>query len=270
MSKQPLVSVVMASYNEEPEIITKSIKSIQDQTYRNFELLIYDDSTSPETRKAIDAFTEDERIKVFRSPERVGFVKSLNLGIKAAKGKYIARMDGDDIALPIRFEKEVAYLQAHKDVFVVGGQINIINEKDEITSSRKYPLGGAQLYFFSCFRNPLAHPTIMMRRSLVDHGFQYDESLKMSEDLDFWLRVMNKSLKIANVPDTVLNYRVADNFIEKRSDRKQVEYTANVRKKNFDSKHLFHSILSNAAGWTFTHVPVGAIQKAYKTENRQG
>ena len=92
----------------------------------------------------------------------------------------------------------------------------------------------------------------------------------MSEDLDFWLRVMNKSLKIANVPDTVLNYRVADNFIEKRSDRKQVEYMANVRKKNFDSRHLFHSILSNAAGWTFTHVPVGAIQKAYKTENRQG
>lgn len=270
MSKQPLVSVVMATYNEEPEIIKKSIKSIQDQTYRNLELLIYDDSTSSETRNAIDTFTEDERIKVFRSQERVGFVKSLNLGLKAAKGKYIARMDGDDIALPIRFEKEVQYLQTHKDVFVVGGQINIISEKDEIISARKYPLGGPQLYFFSCFRNPLAHPTIMMRRSLVDHGFRYDESLKMSEDLDFWLRVMNKSLKIANVPDTVLNYRVADNFIEKRSCRKQVEYMANVRKKNFDSRHLFHSILSNAAGWTFTHVPVGAIQKAYKTENRQG
>ena len=107
MSKQSLVSVVMATYNEEPEIINKSIKSIQDQTYRNFELLIFDDSTNPETRNAIDAFTEDERIKVFRSPERVGFVKSLNLGLKTAKGKYIARMDGDDIALPIRFEKEV-------------------------------------------------------------------------------------------------------------------------------------------------------------------
>ena len=265
----PLVSVIMATFNEEPDMIGKSISSIIDQTYENFELLIFDDSTKQETKDKIDSFTTDPRVKVFRFPSRVGFVKSLNKGLEAAKGKYIARMDGDDMSLPIRFEKEVRFLEKHKDIAVVGGQINIMDENNKITSSRSYPLGGMKLYLFSCARNPLAHPTIMMHRSLVDKGFRYDETLKMSEDLDFWLRLLNTGYHIANLPDTVLNYRVQSNFTEKRSSTKQREYMANVRKKNFDSHHLFHSVLSNAFGWMFTHVPAGAINNIYRKENNQ-
>lgn len=265
----PLVSVIMATFNEEPDMIGKSISSIIDQTYENFELLIFDDSTKQETKDKIDSFTTDPRVKVFRFPSRVGFVKSLNKGLEAAKGKYIARMDGDDMSLPIRFEKEVHFLEKHKDIAVVGGQINIMDENNKITSSRSYPLGGMKLYLFSCARNPLAHPTIMMHRSLVDKGFRYDETLKMSEDLDFWLRLLNAGYHIANLPDNVLNYRVQSNFMEKRSSTKQREYMANVRKKNFDSHHLFHSVLSNAFGWMFTHVPVGAINNIYRKENNQ-
>lgn len=265
----PLVSVVMASFNEDPEMIGKSISSILNQTYKNFELLIFDDSTKQETKDKIDSFTTDPRVTVFRFPERVGFVKSLNKGLEAAKGKYIARMDGDDMALPIRFEKEVNFLEKHKDIAVVGGQINIMDETGNITSTRTYPLGGLKLYLFSCARNPLAHPTIMMRRALVDKGFRYDGNLKMSEDLDFWLRLLNAGYHIANLPDVVLNYRVQSNFTEKRSSDTQREYMADVRKKNFDSHHLFHSILSNVSGWAFTHVPVGAINRIYKKENNQ-
>lgn len=265
----PLVSVVMASFNEDPEMIGKSISSILNQTYKNFELLIFDDSTKQGTKDKIDSFTTDRRVKVFRFPERVGFVKSLNKGLEAARGKYIARMDGDDISLPIRFEKEVRFLEKYKDIAVVGGQINIMDETDNITSTRTYPLGGLKLYLFSCARNPLAHPTIMMRRALVDRGFRYDENLKMSEDLDFWLRLLNAGYHIANLSDVVLNYRVQSNFTEKRSSDTQREYMADVRKKNFDSHHLFHSVLSNVSGWMFTHVPVGAINKLYKKENNQ-
>ncbi len=265
----PLVSVVMASFNEDPEMIGKSISSILNQTYKNFELLIFDDSTKQGTKDKIDSFTTDRRVKVFRFPERVGFVKSLNKGLEAARGKYIARMDGDDISLPIRFEKEVRFLEKYKDIAVVGGQINIMDETDNITSTRTYPLGGLKLYLFSCARNPLAHPTIMMRRALVDRGFRYDENLKMSEDLDFWLRLLNARYHIANLPDVVLNYRVQSNFTEKRSSVTQREYMADVRKKNFDSHHLIHSVLSNVSGWMFTHVPVGAINTLYKKENNR-
>ena len=266
---RPLVSVVIPAFNERPDMITDAIKSILQQTYDNIELHIFDDSTKDETRTAIDNFASDPRVNIHRSPERVGFIKSLNLGLEAATGMYIARMDGDDFSHPDRFEKEVAYLETHPEVMVVGGQMNIMDENGQITSSRSYPTGGLKFFLFSCARNPLAHPTIMMRREVVDKGYRYDESLKMSEDLDFWLRLMNDGYKLANLPDTLINYRVMGNFLEKRSSDVQREVMAQVRYKNFDKRHLVHSILSDFSGWLFTHVSRDTIDKAYNRENKR-
>ena len=269
MKNKPLVSVIMPAFNERPDMISDAINSILQQTYRNIELHIFDDSTKNETKAAIDAFMKDSRVEIHRSPDRVGFIKSLNLGLEAATGKYVARMDGDDYSHPERFEKEVVYLETHPDVMVVGGQMNIMDENGQITSSRTYPIGGLKLFLFSCARNPLAHPTIMMRREVVDKGYRYDETLRMSEDLDFWLRLMNDGYRIANLPDIILDYRVMGNFLEKRSSDVQREVMAQVRHKNFDKRHLVHSVLSDFSGWLFTHVPRGAIDKAYNNENKR-
>lgn len=269
MDNNPLVSVVMATYNEEPLMIKQAIKSIVDQTYTNWELQIMDDSTKEETREAIDSFSADHRIHIHRFPDRKGFIRSLNYGLECSEGTYIARMDGDDFSLPDRFEKEVAFLEKKPGIMVVGGQINIMDENGIITSSRSYPTGGIKLAIFSCIRNPLAHPTIMMRREVVDSGYKYDESLKMSEDLDLWLRLINDGYKLANIPDTVLNYRVMGNFLEKRSSDTQREVMAQVRKKNFSKKNIARSLLSNMTGWLFTHIPRGAINKAYQNENKR-
>ena len=269
MENTPLVSVIMPAFNERPDMISDAIESIIKQVYTNFELHIFDDSTNVDTKKAIDKFGEDARVFIHRYPERVGFIKSLNLGLEAAKGTYIARMDGDDFSHPDRFAKEVSYLNSHPEVAVVGGQMNIMDENGIITSFRSYPLGGFKLYMFSCVRNPLAHPTVMMRRELIDKGYRYDESLKMSEDLDFWLRLMNDGYKLANIPDTILNYRVMGNFLEKRSSDVQREVMAQVRRKNFSKRHIFHSALSNLSGWAFTHVSREAIDKLYDKENNK-
>ena len=108
----------------------------------------------------------------------------------------------------------------------------------------------------------------MMRREVVDMGYRYDETLRMSEDLDLWLRLMNKGLRLANLPDTVLDFRVMNNFLEKRSSDVQREVMAQVRNKNFDKHHLIHSILSVFSGWLFNHIPRSAIKKAYQLENK--
>ncbi len=268
-TKRPLVSVVMPAFNERPDMISDAVNSILQQTYNNIELHIFDDSTKEETRAAIDVFKIDPRVNIHRSPERVGFIKSLNLGLEAASGQYIARMDGDDFSHPDRLEKPVAFLESHADVMVVGGQINIMDENGQIISSRSYPTGGLKFFLFSCARNPLAHPTIMMRREVVDKGYRYDDTLRMSEDLDFWLRLMNDGFKLANLPDTLLDYRVMGNFLEKRSSDVQREVMAQVRHKNFDKRHLVHSVLSVFSGWLFTHVPRGAIDRAYNSENKR-
>ena len=152
---------------------------------------------------------------------------------------------------------------------VVGGQMNIMDEEGRITSSRSYPTGGPKFFVFSCLRNPLAHPTIMMRREVVDKGYRYDDTLRMSEDLDLWLRLMNDGYKLANVPDTVLDYRVMGNFLEKRSSDVQREVMAEVRHKNFDKRHIVHSLLSDMSGWLFTHVPRKMIDRAYNSENKR-
>ena len=259
----------MATYNETPEMISKAITSIIQQSYQNWELHILDDSTNEETKAAIDLFASDDRVIIHRQNERLGFIKSLNRGLELSKGSYIARMDGDDYSHPRRFEKEVYFLESHHDVYVVGGQMNIMDENGVITSSRNYPTGGIKLFVFSCIRNPLAHPTIMMRREVVDKGFKYDDTLKMSEDLDLWLRLLNNGYKIANIPEIVLDYRVMDNFLEKRSSNLQREVMAQVRHKNFDKRHFVHSVLSDGFGWLFTHVPRGIIDKAYNRENKR-
>lgn len=269
ISNSPLVSVIIPAFNESPKIIFDAVNSILKQTYKNIEVHIFDDSTKTETKNAIDHFLYDSRIHVHRSKKRVGFIKSLNKGLEVSLGKYIARMDGDDVSLPDRIEKEVAYLEANSSIMVVGGQMNIMDENGKITSKRSYPTGGIKFYLFSCARNPLAHPTIMMRREVVDKGYRYDESLKMSEDLDLWLRLMNDGYKLANLQDTVLNYRVTDNFLEKRSSDVQREVMAQVRVKNFDKRRLLHSLLSCFSGWLFTHVPRGMIDKAYQKENKR-
>lgn len=269
MGSKPLVSVVMPAFNEAPEMISGAVESILNQTYPDIELHIFDDSTKEETRAAIDRYASDLRVIVHRAEERVGFIKSLNRGLDTAKGQYIARMDGDDWSFPDRFEKEVSFLEDHPDVAVVGGQMNIMDENGTVTSSRSYPTGGLKFKLFSCIRNPLAHPTVMIRREVVDKGYRYDESLKMSEDLDLWLRLMNDGYKLANIPDTVLNYRVMGNFLEKRSSDVQREVMAQVRRKNFDKRHVFRSCISCMAGWLFTHVPRGAIDKAYNKENKR-
>lgn len=263
----PLVSVVMATYNEPQEFITASIGSILAQTYVNWELLIADDSTNEGTIQIIDAFAQkDKRIKIIREETRMGFVKALNIGLKSSKGIYIARMDGDDIALPDRLEKEVYYLEQHSAIDIIGGAMNIINEKGEIVSERFYPLGGYKLHLWSTFRNPLAHPTVMFRASIVQKGFLYNEEQKKAEDIEFWLRLKKNKYNIQNLSAKILNYRVVGNLGLKRN-REQWIYNYKARKRNFCWRYPVFSILSVGISLLFVLTPNIIVETIYKREN---
>lgn len=269
-NEEPLVSVIMATYNEPVDIIGKAVKSILNQTFQDFELLILDDSTNQESISYIDSLNIYPKVKVIRKPERMGLSGARNVGIQSARGKYIAIMDADDISVPERFELQVNYLEAHSDCYVLGGQINIIDEKDRVISQRHYPLKGIRLRLFASYRNPLAHPTVMFRKELCDKGFIYDETLEMSEDLDLWLRIMNADFKIENLESTLINYRVNESFTNKRSSQKQKNYMADVRNKNWASNHLIFSVASSIAGILFRIIPSESLKLFYNKENRKG
>lgn len=264
----PEVSVIIATYNEPGAIIRQSVQSILNQTFTNLEVLILDDSTSEETRSTLDGFESDTRVRIIRGSSRLGFVHSLNLGLKQANGRYIARMDGDDVSLPNRIAKQVAYLDAHPEVSVVGGSMNIINENDQVISYRKYPTGTFAFNWLSVYRTPLAHPTVMMRRNIVEAGFFYDESFKKSEDLEYWLRLRKNGYKLANMPDYLLNYRVCGDLSKKRVNN-HWSYNLKARKKNFSWQLPLINSLSLLVSFLYSIMPSIIMRTIYSIENNR-
>lgn len=260
---KPLITVLLPTHNESPEIVEKAIKSILKQTYGNFELFVFDDSTDKGTIHAINVLSSDGRMSIFRKKGGIGYIKSLNMGIRRAKGKYIARMDGDDISFPDRFQIQVDYLENHRDVGVVGGQLEIIDENDKVTSYRHYPVSGIRLWLYSTIRSPIAHPTAMMRREIFDKDIHYKDG---AEDLDLWLQIMNKGYKINNVPDTVLKFRVQDNFGEKRTEKGRLAITK-ARIVNFSWHRLVFSVLSIFWGTIQGYMPMSLLRAIYNKEN---
>ena len=266
-SENILVSVVMATFNEPKAFIEKSISSILAQTHKNLELLIADDSTKEETISVIDNFARrDKRVVVIRKEERMGFINALNSCLDCAKGDLIARMDGDDISLPDRFEKQLEYSEVHPEVMVWGGDIDIINEEEEIISERRYPTTTGSIQRMFMFRSPYAHPTVMFKRQVVDEGFRYNPAYKKDEDLDLWLRLYNKGYILGNTGEKLLKYRVVGDITTKR-DRSQLVYNHMTRSENFNWRKPLFSIVSWTASLLYLAVPLKLFSIVYKREN---
>lgn len=268
--KRPKVSVVMASYNEAPEIIGKAIESILDQTFTDFEFIIVDDSTKEDTVKKIESYSDD-RIILIKREGHSWLPEKLNIGMMQARGDFIARMDADDIALANRLEKQITFLAKHPEIYVLGGQVNLMDEEGTVFSEKLYPLGGIKLYLHSTYKSPFNHPSVVFRKELIDKGFLYNEELvKTSEDIDLWLRVIHEKYKIANLPDKITNYRIRNNMAKWRSDEAEIRYMAKVRKDTFSWKMPIHSILSLMAGYVFLSLPRNVITGMYKDMYQKG
>lgn len=183
---KPLVSVVMCTYNTE-KYIAEAIASILAQTFSNFEFIIWDDGSTDDTRVIVESF-KDDRIKYFYH-ENTGLGMALRLACEKATGKYIARMDSDDISLPDRFEKEIAYLESHQGVILVSTAVKYINEEG-VEIGRSFPFTNdrvikSALLMPSSF---IVHPMVMMRRDAYLKAGGY-LSIKKSQDVLFWSRL---------------------------------------------------------------------------------
>lgn len=266
--KNPKVSVIMATFNEPVNYIKDAIESILKQTYSNFELIIADDSINPDTIEAIDSYTNDSRVIILRNSSRMGFVRALNEGLKIAKGEYIARMDGDDKSINYRFEKQIEFLELHKDIDVLGGNMEIINGSGTVISQRKYQNGKLSLAFSSIFRSPVAHPTVMFRKSIIEKQLFYDETFLKAEDTEFWFRLRNNGFKIANLPCDLLYFRISDDLAKKRTVE-HFSYNFKARYKNFSWKYFYVDIPSIMVTKLYLLIPKKFISIIYSIENKK-
>lgn len=200
----PLVSVVMSVYNTPEKLLREAIESILNQTYTNLEFLIVDDGSDVMTAKIIREY-KDTRIHVIPNETNIGLTKSLNIAFSRAKGKYIARMDADDISYPKRLAWQVKFMEKNKDISVVGGWTR------SNSSIQKYYGSNTSEYRKVCmmFENAgISHPTALFRKSfLVENNILYDEEFKKAQDYKMWTDIL-KYGKIGVAPRVVLFYRV--------------------------------------------------------------
>ncbi len=199
----PRISVVMPNYNG-AKYLAEAIASVLAQTYGDFELLVLDDG-STDGSVAIARGFDDPRVKV-HALEHAGLAATLNRGIALAQGALIARMDSDDIARPNRFALQVAYLDAHPEVALVGGQVRLLFADGRVAEAETVPCNSAQLaptLLDSCC---IYHPTVMVRTEVLRAVGGYRSSFSRAEDYDLWLRLVDVA-PLANLPEVVLDFR---------------------------------------------------------------
>ncbi len=198
-----MISVLLPVFNAEG-YIERAIESILAQTYDNFELLVINDGSTDGTKALVEKY-KDPRIVFIDLPENVGLINALNNGLDLAKRKYIARMDADDVCLPTRFEKQIAFLEANPDYVACGSSIINFNETTE--SYMRYPETHDQikvaLHFFE--RN-ICHPTVMIRKSAMDNNsIRYRKDYAYAEDYSLWFDLI-KVGKVYNLKQGLLKY----------------------------------------------------------------
>jgi glycosyltransferase involved in cell wall biosynthesis len=202
----PRISVAMSVYNNAP-YLAHAIESILAQTLTDFEFLIVNDGSTDGSGDIIDRLAaEDARIKPIHQAN-AGLIVSLNRMIEEARAPLIARMDGDDMALPERFERQVALLDANPDIGVLGTGCTVI-EQDGTPSTYRFENVVSTEDILDDLKNgpPICHPSVMMRRDVVRAVGGYHPAYRHCEDYDLWLR-LSEHVKMANLPDRLLLYR---------------------------------------------------------------
>lgn len=204
----PTVSVLMPVYNAQ-RFLKRAIESVLSQTFTDFEFLIINDGSTDTSVTIIESF-QDPRIRLVHNEKNSGVIDTLNKGISLAKGKYIARMDADDICLPERFEKQVHYLDHHSEIAVVAARVMQITANEAEIGYWDIDLKAItseQIYRMCAKTNCIAHPTVMMR-SEIAQAYRYNKKQKGSEDWDLWMRMLSDGHKIDKLPECLLKYRI--------------------------------------------------------------
>lgn len=225
------ISVIMSVYNTKERWLRESIESILAQTYSNLEFIIILDRPTDDSCRIVKEYEQrDSRIIVLNNPENLGLTKSLNLGLKNAKGEYIARMDSDDVSVSTRFEKQVEYLEKNEDVAVVGSLVNVFDEDGNHSigmnnNCRDFETNRIKMMFCNA---GVAHSTAMIRKKFLDDNqLNYDKSMKKAQDYGLWTDIIINNGKIDVINEILLDYRCHSNQITQMCSDEQIKCIKN-------------------------------------------
>jgi len=207
----PTVSVVVRVYNAERHL-REAVESVLAQTFADFELLAIDDGSNDASVAILESYG-DPRIRIVSQPNG-GKIAAAQRGLAEARGRYVAILDADDRSAPERIARQVAYLEMHPDVVMVGSALGIIDERGARIGVRRYPGDDAAIRKAIAVYNPFGHSTLVYRRDAARGAGGYDPRFVL-EDWDLSLRLMRAG-RVANLPDVLAEYRVRTDTVDAR------------------------------------------------------
>ena len=208
MTITPNISVIMSTYNNE-ETILDATNSILDQEYPYFELLIVNDYSNDGTQKKLSPIT-DPRLKIINNNKNLGLTLSLNKAISLSTGRFIARQDADDISMPDRLKKQLAFMESHPEVAVLGTGRATLDKQGKVLSS--YLLQKKPQYTDLLKKNCFVHGSVMMRREVLEDLGMYNEDFRYTQDYELWLRI-SKKYHMMNIQEPLYGVRRHSNRV---------------------------------------------------------
>lgn len=224
--KDPFISVVMSVYNGE-KYLRDAIDSVLNQTFRDFEFIIINDGSTDQSLSIIKTF-DDKRIVLINNEGNKGLIFSLNKGIEQAKGKYIARMDADDICLPERFSQQFNFLELHPEIGVCSS--NYIQFNNSFQKTYSSFTDHDEIFAFLLFNSSIIHPSLLIRKNILINNHLFDDKYKHTEDYELWSRLIFEC-KFSSVPETLLKYRIHSNQVTNVYHSTQIEMANVIRRK---------------------------------------
>ena len=205
----PQITVLLPVFNSD-KYVGKAIESILNQTFKDWELIIINDGSKDETSKVINCF-RGKKIRIIEYKKNMGLVFALNEGSKISKGKYITRMDADDISFKNRLQVQVNFMEKHEEIGVCGSWAKTFGEKKGLW---KTPIKDIDIKTMMIFNSPLIHPSVMIKKSMMKEYPNY----KRAEDYGLWVELIDKT-KFHNIPEYLIKYRLHELAKQQRQDK---------------------------------------------------
>lgn len=221
----PAVSVLMGVWNGAPQV-REAIESVLSQTAADLELIVVDEDSTDATPGILASF-RDPRLQVVRRA-RGGLTSALNAALRLSRAPLVARLDADDVALPERLERQLAFLSAHPDVGLVGTAAREVDASGREVAIVRPPADDAGIRRGLIRRNPFVHSSVVMRRAAVEQAGGYDEAFPVAQDYDLWMRI-SRVTRMANLPEPLVVRRLRPGRVSETRDTERLRAEAYVR-----------------------------------------
>ena len=250
MSKSPEISVLMPVFNAE-RYLKSAIDSILNQTFQDFEFVIINDGSTDSSEEVILSYN-DSRINYYKNAENIGLIATLNKGMGLCNGRFVARMDADDISLPKRLQKQWDFLNKHPEIVMVGSDVEMIDVQNQRIKDVQFcPVHLLKTQLF--FGNTFAHPSILIRKDILSE-FSYNSDYIYAEDYFLWSQIAFK-YPVANLPEILIKYRVHQESVSLQNKQQQNDTVKKVHAYHFEKLGITPSTYELDLHYKLFHSP---------------